>query len=168
MSFSKLIKQELDNAILTKDSMMLSQIVQAEFENPKQPYQDAIDAFNYVEQHFPEALSPFRDGISPINQDQTQWSEDYYYDQKVELSYNFNRARFEHVVAVAQYLEQQGHKHFRKKVEINPSIETVKAPLGNNDEKAPDDSTKQTPRLNPLFLVGGVVVVVGLIFWLTR
>lgn len=96
--------------------MMLSQIVQAAFENPKRPYQDAIEAFDYVEQHFPEALSTFRDGIRPINQDQAQWTEDYYYGQKVELSYNFNRKRWEHVLAVAQYLEKQGHKYFQKAV----------------------------------------------------
>ena len=94
-------KAELDQAIADNNLEKVSQIVQAVLNNATRPYSEAVAAFDYVEQQFPAALADYQADDTPIIDNKEQWSEDYYFEHKVGLSYNFCRARFEHVVEVA-------------------------------------------------------------------
>lgn len=107
-------KAELDKAIAESQPEKASQIVQAVLNNATRPYSEAIAAFDYVEQQFPAALVEYQTEDTPIIDNKEQWSEDYYFEHKVGLSYNFCRVRFEHVVEVAKHLEKEGVESFQK------------------------------------------------------
>lgn len=120
-------KAELDKAIAEKRPEKVSQIVQAVLNNATQSYASAVAAFDYVEQQYADALTSYQAEETPIIENQTQWSEDYYFDQKVGLSYNFCRTRFEHLVAVAKYLESEGVESFKKRKSDRQSNEESRA-----------------------------------------
>lgn len=85
--------------------------------------------------------------FSPIVLDITQWTEDYFFQQKSALNLNFSLERFEHLVDVRDHLRKTGNPRFQR-------IEKKAQPQGRGTNNAVNPFQEF-----PLVLLLGVGVV---------
>lgn len=160
------IHAALDEAISKKDPKLACYLVQAELTNPNNSYAEALDALEYIEEKFPQAVVAYDTFPRDINPNSKAWTDDYFYEQSNCLSYNFSRKRFEHLVEIAKHLEQQGHDLFQKSVSeqsTNLPIRTTVTQKSSKHPAPPTPSLSDKPDMPWQWIFLGIAILLALL-----
>lgn len=86
--------------------------------------------------------------LSPINKEQSDWNEKYFFHQLAVLDVNFSLERFEHTVDIRNYLRKQGHPKFQR-------IVKKLQPQGRGQENSAKSFLNQFP-IGRLLAIGAI------------
>lgn len=153
----------LDEAINKKDPDLACCLVQAQLTNPGKSYIEALAALKYIEEKFPQAVVAYEDFPREINTNQEAWTDDYFDEQSNCLSYNFSRKRFEHLVEVAKYLEQQGHELFQKTASEQSISSSVRTAVTQKSGEPPAAANSDKPAMPWQWIFLGIAILLALL-----
>ena len=144
----------LENAVKNKDIKDIRLSISCYINKCLGDTDEIIDAINYIKNELTEeeynSIWEEYDGLK-LDSNKDNWNKSYFSLLKVELTDNFAKERFDHILEVGKYVYGE-----TKPLEPKDERQTLKI---NDNLNSTNDSQKK--RILPLVLVGGVVLLLG-------